>query len=133
MDEKSRGLRNDAFLVTPGISQTLQDVPDSPVIDSMYYYCKTYIHFLGDKEETVYPNADGSVKTGCANYEGYTKFNNYTICLAYAGIGGTGEDERAFYADVTVRHADGSTNTIRISRGTTIYAANLGINIKMWV
>ena len=123
---------NSAVSVTDGICQSLQEVVDAPVVESMYIYCSSWIWGKTTKTFTVYPNSDGTVKTGCTNGEGWTEASNYKICLEYASLGGNGTDISTTYGDVTFRHSNGTTNTLRITKTGTLYAKDIAVPITQW-
>ena len=113
--------------------QKMQERGESPVIQSIYYYCKADHHSLKVKTGTIYPNEDGSSTIFYCDPEGYSETFYGIVSLAQAYIGGTLEDNQGFYADVTFIYPDGNTNTTRISPGTTIYASSFGINVIKWI
>ena len=113
--------------------QKLQELRESPVVAYLYYYCKTDHHYPKVKTDTIYSKSDGTLTTFVCDPEGYSEDFYGGVCLSYAYITGTLEDNRGFYADVTFEYPDGNTNTTRISPKTTIYASDFGINVKKWI
>ena len=111
----------------------MQETRETPVIQSLYYYCKADHHSPKVKTDTIYPNVDGSTTIFYCDPEGYPEDFNGSLSLTHATIGGTLEDNRGFYADVTFVYPDGNTNTISISPRMTIYASSLGVNVTKWI